>query len=89
MIDSGIDSAGTISSTLCSTRLTAPPFLRPGEASRLVTRTGTAMRTREPALRRKKSTCIGVSVTLSSWKSRGSTRCLRPSMSISKIEVRN
>ena len=34
VIDSGMLSAGASTSTVCSTRLTVPPFLRPGEASR-------------------------------------------------------
>src|SRR5271165_5294539 len=88
VIASGILSAGARTSTECSTILTVPPFLIPGEASRFSTWTGRPIRTRAPAARRKKSTCTGRSVTTSSWKSRGSTRSLRPSMSISKMVVR-
>ena len=67
VIDSGIASAGAITSTVCSTRLTAPPFFNPGEASRLTTCTGTPIRTRDPGASRRKSTWTGRSVMTSSW----------------------
>ena len=67
VIPSGMLSAGTIISTVCSTMLIEPPRLRPGQMSMLEKCTGTSTLSREPALRRRKSTCKGVSLITSSW----------------------
>ena len=67
VIESGMLSAGTRISTECSTMFNAPPFLMPGQVSWLMKCTGTSTRRLAPAFRRRKSTCMGVSFTTSSW----------------------
>ena len=48
-----------------------------------MTCTGMLTRISAPSPSRMKSTCIGMSFTGSSWKSRGITRCFAPSISMS------
>ncbi len=87
-IDSGMESAGHITSRWWVTMLTAPPRFTPGDWSTFITWIGTRTRMVAPSPSRRKSTCIGVSRTGSSWKSRGIVLCFLPSISTLQMLVR-
>ena len=67
VMNSGIALAGQWNSTSWRTMLSTPPRLMPGDFSSLMKWTGTLTLTSVSLPMRRKSTCIGKSLTGSSW----------------------
>ena len=76
---SGMSPAVTFSSTSFRTTVRTPPFFRPGHSSSLMKSTGMYRLMRLRADRRRKSACVGRSLTTSFWTARQMTRLSWPS----------